>query len=156
MSRPSSNRAEHFRGRSKSEGKYADYLISRGVPFDYEPEAIPYIRETTYTPDFRVPRPGGVPLWLEFKGWLEGQDRTELNAFLCQYPGFPLCMVFEKSSGAQQRVSKGSSVTMGAWLEARGVPWTAGHALPAEWLDPQFMPQTRGYPRGSRANYRRH
>jgi hypothetical protein len=156
MPRPTSNRHEKFKGRSKSEGKYGDYLISRGVPFDYEPEAIPYTRETTYTPDFRVAREGGVPLWIEFKGWLEGEDRTELNAFLCQYPGFPLCMVFESSRGASQKVSKGSSVTMADWLEARGVPWTHGHVLPEEWLDPAFTPQTRGYPKGSRANYRRH
>lgn len=104
-----------------------------GVDYSYETEKVPYVipeRRANYKPDWIIHSTG---VRLETKGWLKPADRQKLALVKTQHPSLDLRVFFQRSSDASRPLSKGSSTTMGDWLEAHGIPWAA-EALPKDWI----------------------
>lgn len=112
--------------RSKFEGRVAAALDSAGAAFLYECSRLPYVTERTYTPDFELPN--GVIL--EAKGFFKPADRTKMIAVKKAHPELDIRFVFQ----ANNRLSKSSKTTYGAWADKHGFPWCIGPTIPESWL----------------------
>lgn len=76
--------------RSGWERKYADWLIRRGIRYEYEPKKfnLKYkkngkLKYVGYVPDFRLPRQRRVPVetWVEVKGYMSEKDKLKIDLF---------------------------------------------------------------------------
>jgi hypothetical protein len=117
----------------KTQSKYRSTLEARLVPplekigAVYEPGPLEYSKaDGRYTLDTALPN--GVAL--EFKGWFKPADRTKLLAVKARHPALDLRLVFEESNN---RLTKGSKTTYGAWATKHGFRWANNH-VPLEWI----------------------
>jgi hypothetical protein len=112
--------------RSKFERRLAAQLDHVGVPYLYECRHLDYVCKRTYTPDFELPN--GVIL--EAKGFFKPADRTKMLAVKKAHPGLDIRFVFQ----ANNKLSKSSKTTYGAWADKHGFPWCIGPSIPESWL----------------------
>lgn len=123
---PSSVTTPTSRYRSKYEAAVAASLAKRGLPFDYETQALPYQIEATYTPDFVLPN--GVIV--ETKGHFSPEDRRKMAAIKQQYPHLDIRLCFQN---ADVKLSKAPrALTYWQWAERHGYLWCQGH-IPTTW-----------------------
>ena len=107
-----------------------------GKPFEagYETCKLRYlVKETrSYTPDWKIFRKGSnrMPLYIEYKGILDGRSRKLLKLVKEQYTGLDLRIVFEN---ANNKIYRGSKTTYGMWADQHGFI-CADNTLPKEWL----------------------
>jgi hypothetical protein len=100
------------------------------VPFEYEPEKVPYIipeSKHTYRYDFRL----GRSLIVETKGLFTAEDRKKMVLVHAQHPELDIRFVF---SSANKRLSKKSPTTYAKWAEDHGFKW-AHKRVPQAWID---------------------
>jgi hypothetical protein len=119
--------------RSGLEVSLSKQLIEAGVPFRFEPDQLPYIRNgkvAWYTPDFKV----ADGTYLEGKGYFHGgdKDRQKLILIKNQHPEIDLRIVFQKESTP---VSKDTTLTYGDWADTCGFTWAGGGKIPQDWLE---------------------
>lgn len=114
--------------RSKFEERFAADLKKRKVKFDYEPEALEYVRH--YIPDFRVYTKRGTVFYVETKGHLKSSDRTKLLSVRRTNPSIDLRIVFQRST---EKLSRNSSTTYGDWATKHGFQWS-DEVIPTAWL----------------------
>lgn len=134
MTTSSSKTSPYQRGlkegyRSGLEEKIAADLEAKGIPFEYEKLKIKYVKpakESTYTPDFRLPN----GIIVETKGRFVTADRLKHLEIQKQYPELDIRFVF---SNSQQKISKTSKTTYAAWCEKHGYLY-ADKAIPDAWL----------------------
>ena len=123
----------YLRGyRSGLEEKIAEQIEQAGLPVVYEKDIILYkIPERThrYTPDWRLPKPGGF-FYVESKGIFNTKDRAKSLLCVKQNPGLDLRFVF---SNQNARLYKGSPTTHGSWCEKHGFLY-AHKWIPEDWL----------------------
>ena len=112
--------------RSKFERRLAAQLDHVGVPYLYECRHLDYVCKRTYTPDFELPN--GVIL--EAKGFFKPADRTKMLAVKKAHPSLDIRFVFQ----ANNKLSKSSKTTYGAWADKHGFPWCIGPSIPESWL----------------------
>lgn len=122
--------------RSAFEVSLSKQLNEAGVPFKFEPDTLPYIRNGKvhgYTPDFRV----ADGIYLEGKGYFHGgtKDRHKLILVKDQHPELDLRIIFQTEGRA---VSKDTTLTYGDWADLNGFTWAGGGKIPDEWLQ-EFM-----------------
>jgi hypothetical protein len=121
------------RFRSKFEAAVAASLNKRGLPFNYEGQALPYKIEAIYTPDFILPN--GVIV--EVKGYLSPEDRRKMLAVKQQHPELDIRFCLQ---AADTKLSKAPrSLTYAAWCQRHGFPCCQGH-IPSSWF--HDSPQT--------------
>lgn len=83
-----------YRFRSRLEARWAVFLDSLGVEYEYEPEGFDLGDGTCYLPDFRVICHGmrgenckdSFPLWIEVKGEMSLDDADKIIKFSCENP----------------------------------------------------------------------
>ncbi len=113
--------------RSKLEERVATLLEQLGVSYEYETEKLSYTIEHNYTPDFVLPN----YVYLETKGYWDAADRRKVLAVKRDNPDVDLRMVFQSPYNT---ISKKSKTTYAKWCDKHGIPWTAYHEIPLEWL----------------------
>jgi hypothetical protein len=118
--------------RSGLEDKISRQIEDAGLPVQYEQDKITYIwpsRTSTYTPDFTLPKKGGV-FWVETKGRWTVDDRQKHLLIQAQHPHYDIRFVF---SNQNARLYKGSPTTYAQWCEKHGFLY-AHKTIPPEWL----------------------
>jgi len=118
--------------RSSLEVSLSKQLTEAEVPFKFEPDTLPYIRDgkvSWYTPDFKV----GEGIYLESKGYFVGgtKDRHKLILIKEQHPQIDLRIIFQKEG---LPVSQGTTMTYGDWADFNGFTWAGGGKIPEGWL----------------------
>ena len=113
--------------RSKLEERVATLLEQLGVSYEYESEKLSYTIEHNYTPDFVLPN----YTYLETKGYWDAADRRKILAVKKANPEVDLRMVFQSPYNT---ISKKSKTTYAQWCDKHGIPWTAYHEIPLDWL----------------------
>lgn len=103
--------------RSVSEKKFALSLTSKDISFTYEPKdgKIAYTMNKLYIPDF-ILKNGII---LEFKGYMDADDRRKHIAIIDQHPEIDIRFVLEDS-----KTSTGLKKRLGEWLTWKGIKWT--------------------------------
>jgi hypothetical protein len=94
--------------KSLLERDFATNLDQIQAKFQYEPDKIPYIRPSTYTPDWKISK----DVYLETKGKFTAAQRHNLLAFIDQHPKTKIIMVF---SQAKNKINKKSKMTYEDW-----------------------------------------
>ena len=115
--------------RSGFERRFASYLVSQGICFDYERDKIPYIvppKERKYLVDFTT-----CGIYIETKGRLTSADRKKYLQVKESNPDIDLRFVFQKDN----RIYKGSKTYYSDWAEKNGFKYHVGCSLPDEWLE---------------------
>ncbi len=113
--------------RSGLERDVATLLSELGVSFEYETHKIAYQIQHYYSPDFILPN--GVIL--ETKGYWEPEDRRKIRNVKEQNPDLDIRMVFMNPNN---KISKKSKTSYGAWCDKHDIPWTSYQSIPIEWL----------------------
>ena len=119
--------------RSGLEDKVSKQIAAAGLPVSYEEDKVRYIwpsRESTYTPDFRLPGPNG-PVYIETKGRWTVDDRQKHLLIRDQHPDVDIRFVF---SNQNAKLYKGSPTTYAMWCDRHGFKY-ANKTIPQEWLD---------------------
>ncbi len=119
--------------RSGLEEKIADQLKEAGIAVEYEKDKLLYkipARVHKYTPDWKLPKPGGF-FYVETKGLWSVQDRAKVLFCINQIEGLDLRMVF---SNQNAKLYKGSPTTYAAYCEKHGIRY-ANKWIPEDWLE---------------------
>jgi hypothetical protein len=104
-----------------SEVRYHNALVAHGITNEYEPDVFKYtLPQGKYTPDFKIYKPDGTPIYLEYKGVFSGKDRRKLRYVRKSNPNLDLRIVFERSTNKLNRCSK---TTYGEWATKNGFVW---------------------------------
>jgi predicted nuclease of restriction endonuclease-like RecB superfamily len=118
--------------RSGLEEKIADQLEAAGLPVIFETVRFTYripARDHKYTPDFQLPKKGGV-FYIESKGLWNTIDRAKILYSIKQNPSFDLRMVF---SNQNTKLYKGSKTTYKDYCIKHSIRY-AHKWIPDEWL----------------------
>lgn len=121
-------------------------LKARGIKVFYEPVAIPYILESTYTPDFVLSNKKPMSLddlkgkiIVETKGFLKYDDRRKLLAVKKQYPDLDLRLIFMNNSfvyknrKGTRRTTESKDMRYLEWAEKHGFIAAVGK-VPEDWI----------------------
>jgi len=81
--------------RSSWEIKYARYLDSKNIKWQYEPKTFD-LGDSTYTPDFYLPETNE---YIEIKGWWRGNSKKKFKKFKELYPEIKITILEEKEFG---------------------------------------------------------
>ena len=120
--------------RSGLEETLSRQIAEAGLPVVYEPKAdkVSYTwpeRQSTYLPDFKLPKPGGY-FYVEAKGYWQVDDRQKHLLIRDQHPEIDIRIVF---SNQNARLYKGSPTTYAQWCDKHGFEY-ANKSIPTEWL----------------------
>lgn len=102
--------------KSKLERDFALELNRVGIKYKYEEDKIPYVRPSSYTPDWKV----GKNKYLETKGEFTPAQRNNLLAFREQHPNIEIVMVFAQ---AENKLNKKSKMTYAQWCKRHGIKY---------------------------------
>ena len=119
--------------RSGLEEKIAKQIADADLPVHFETDQIAYVwppRASTYTPDFKIIKQDGSPLFIETKGRWDVSSRQKHLLVREQHPEIDLRFVF---SNANAKLYKGSPTTYAQWCEKHGFLY-AHKTIPEEWL----------------------
>lgn len=119
--------------RSGLEKKISDQIVNAGIELLYETDKIHYIipsRQAKYTPDFKLPKPGGF-FFVETKGIWTVQDRAKHILVKQQCPDIDIRFVF---SNQNARLYKGSPTTYAMYCDKHGFRYAA-KLIPEDWLE---------------------
>ena len=122
--------------RSGLEVSVAEQLKKMGVPVQYEPFAFRYKPQREYrlyTPDYILPN--GIVV--ETKGLFASADRTKHRDLKAMYPDLDVRFVF---SNPNQRLSKASRTTYGAWCANYEFQY-ATRLVPLVWVQEPSCPK---------------
>ena len=87
-----------FRAKKSRRGKYKSRLElyfatlaeKANLPFQYEPDRIPYTRPSNSVPDWKI----ADGIYIETKGYLAPSNRANLIAFKEQHPKIKILLAF--------------------------------------------------------------
>ena len=118
--------------RSGLEERISRQIKAAGLPVQYETDKISYIwpeRNSTYTPDFKLPKQGGF-FHVETKGIFSVDDRQKHVLVKAQHPEIDIRFVF---SNANAKIYKGSSTSYAQWCDKHGFLYS-NKTIPEAWL----------------------
>jgi len=110
--------------RSGFEYEFAEDLIERGIPYEYEDTRITYQQQRYYKPDFILDN----GIIIETKGYFYSADRTKHKLIKKQHPDLDIRFVFMNPDSKGQA----SKVSNAEWCEKNGFQY-ARMRLPKEW-----------------------
>lgn len=119
--------------RSGLEDKVGQQITTAGLPLLYETDRVEYTwpaRQSKYTPDFKLPKPGGF-YYVETKGRWVTNDRAKALLLHKQHPDIDIRYVF---SNQRAKLYKGSLTTYEMYSQKHGLTY-ANKWIPQEWLD---------------------
>lgn len=138
--RHTTSRGALLRGyRSGLENKISEQISKAELKVYYETDKIRYIhpsRQSTYTPDFKLPKIGGF-FYVETKGRFVTADRQKHLLIKQQHPELDIRFVF---SNQNSKIYKGSKTTYADFCRANGFKF-AHRSIPCEWLKEGYSPQ---------------
>ena len=115
----------------------ARQLKAAGLSFEYETDKIRYTvpaRTSLYTPDFKLIKLNGEPMYIESKGLFETKDRKKHLLLRDQFPDLDIRLLFQRASN---RISNTSSTTYAKWADSKGITWAEcgrDGKIPEAWL----------------------
>jgi hypothetical protein len=118
--------------RSGLEDKAAAQIKAAGIELLYETDKVDYVvpeRNAKYTPDFKLPKPGGF-FYVETKGIWDVADRQKHLLIRDQHPDLDIRFVF---SNCNARLYKKSPTTYAAYCDKHGFVYSH-KTIPEEWL----------------------
>lgn len=119
--------------RSGLEKRISEQIIQAGIKLQYETEQISYTvpaRQARYTPDFKLPKPGGF-FFVETKGIWAVQDRQKHLLIKDQFPDLDIRFVF---SNENAKLYKGSPTSYAMYCQKHGFQY-AHKVIPEDWLE---------------------
>lgn len=128
--------------RSGLEDKVAQQIKEAGIELLYETEKILYVipaRQSKYTPDFKLPKPGGF-FYVETKGRWTVMDRAKHLLIQKQQPDLDIRFVF---SNQNAKLYKGSKTTYADYCEKHGFRY-ANKVIPDDWLSEAKTKESKG------------
>jgi hypothetical protein len=128
--------------RSGLEKKVSEQILEAGIKLLYETDKIQFTipaRQAKYTPDFKLPKPGGF-FFVETKGIWAVQDRQKHILIRQQLPELDIRFVF---SNQNARLYKGSPTTYAAYCEKHGFRYAQKY-IPDEWLEEAKQGESEG------------
>ena len=107
------------------------FLLLKRLKLDYayEDTKIPYVKLSTYMPDFRITLPNGKIIFVETKGYFRPADRSKMLAVKKCNPELDIRIVFQ----VDKKISKNSKTTYTEWATKNGFPSAIG-TPPKEWF----------------------
>jgi len=120
--------------RSGLEVKTAQQITDAGHEVAYETDKVKYTwpkRQSTYTPDFKLPSSDGGFFYVETKGIWSTEDRQKWHLLHEQHPEIDFRLVF---SNQNARLYKRSPTTYAAYCDRHNFTY-ANKVIPQEWLD---------------------
>lgn len=141
MARPV-RKGKNWPYRSGFEKKFAEFLDTRKVVFEYEVDTLKISvdvtrvycgdcgstrtkQDTVYTPDFKA---NGT--YLECKGRLTAKERRRILGVKAHHPTIDFRLVFMRDNPLYPR----SKTRYSDWAKDNGIPCCVGHELPDEWV----------------------
>ena len=118
--------------RSGLEDRISAQIKDAGLDVEYETDKIKYIwpeRQASYTPDFKLPKPGGF-FYVETKGRWTVDDRQKNLLIREQHPDIDIRFVF---SNQNAKLYKGSPTRYCDWCDRHGFLY-AHKTIPQDWL----------------------
>ena len=120
--------------RSGLEEAVSQQIADAGLTVHYEPKAdkISYVwpeRNSTYLPDFRLPKQGGF-FFVETKGKWDVESRQKHLLIQAQHPEIDVRFVF---SNQNSKLYKNSPTTYAQWCVKHGFLY-ANRWIPEDWL----------------------
>jgi hypothetical protein len=112
--------------RSNFEYEFAEDLIKRSVPYEYELARVHYEQRRMYKPDFVLDN----GIIIETKGWFKSADRTKHKLIKKQHPELDIRFIFMNPDAK----GEGSKVTNAEWCKKNGFKY-ARMRLPKDWED---------------------
>lgn len=116
--------------KSLLERDFAVTLTKANIVFEYEADKIPYVRPSSYTPDWKISK----NTYLETKGEFSPSQRSNLLSFLEQHPEIEIIMIFAQ---ANNTLNKKSKMTYGEWCKR--------HKIKFHNLNAQYNNKTKSY-----------
>ena len=121
--------------RSGLEETVSRQIADAGLPVVYEPKAdkVSYTwpeRQSTYLPDFKLPKQGGF-FFVETKGRWTVDDRQKHLLIKEQHPDLDIRFVFSNQNAP---LYKGSPNRYCDWCDKHGFVY-ANKTIPTEWLE---------------------
>lgn len=119
--------------RSGLEESIAAEIKDQGLDVLFETDKLSYIvphRNSTYTPDFRLPKKDGF-WYLETKGRFTTSDRAKHLLIQGQKPDIDIRFLFQNS---RAKIYKGSKTRLQDWCDKHGFLW-CHKKLPQAWID---------------------
>jgi len=119
--------------RSGLEKRISEQIIQAGIKLQYETDKISYTvpaRQARYTPDFKLPKPGGF-FFVETKGIWAVQDRQKHLLIKDQFPDLDIRFVF---SNENAKLYKGSPTSYAMYCQKHGFQY-AQKVIPEDWLE---------------------
>lgn len=116
--------------KSLLERDFAKLLKKQKIAFKYEEDRIPYVRQSSYTPDWKI----GPKTYLETKGEFTSSQRSNLLSFREQHPDIKIIMVFAQANNKLNRKSK---MTYAEWCNR--------HEIEFYNLDAEYISQKKEY-----------
>ena len=118
--------------RSGLEERVSQQITKAGLELLYETDKIGYVvpaRDAKYTPDFKLPKPGGF-FYVETKGIWTVQDRAKHLLIQKQFPDLDIRFVF---SNQNAKLYKGSPTSYALYCEKHNFRY-ANKVIPEAWL----------------------
>lgn len=113
--------------KSRLEERFAQMMQEKGLPFQYEPDRLPYVRSSVYVPDWKIRK----DVYIETKGYLSPSNRANMLSFKEQHPGVRIYFIF---GNANNRLNSRSSTTYGEWATKHGFRWRdIKKGIPLDW-----------------------
>lgn len=123
------------RYRSGLERDVARQINRAGREFEFETVKINYLqpaKSAKYTPDFKIMKRDGTPMFIESKGRFLTKDRQKHLLIREQHPELDIRLVFQR---ANEKIGKGSNTTYAKWATDKGFKWSDKGIIPKEWFD---------------------
>jgi hypothetical protein len=98
------------------------------VMFSYETEAIDYLLQFEYIPDFIIDKKT-EKIYIECKGYLQPSDRRKMIAVKKQHPDLDIRIIFQRDNWLTKKKKQRYS----DWAEKNGFKWAIAE-IPKEWL----------------------
>ena len=120
--------------RSGLEEKCAAQIEAAGLTVHFEEDKLKYTwpkRQSTYTPDFKLPTKEGGYFYIESKGRFTVSDRQKHLLIKEQLPDIEIRFVF---SNENAKLYKGSKTSYAQWCDKHGFQY-ANKRIPDEWLE---------------------
>jgi hypothetical protein len=95
----------------------------------YETEILPYVTESTYTPDFVLDFADGRRIYIETKGYFDYAAQVKMAAIKKQHLDKDIRIVFQKDNPIRKR----SKSRYSDWATKHGYTFAVG-SIPESWL----------------------
>lgn len=105
-------------------------VLKKSFEFEYEPETIPYVIESTYTPDFVITTSYGKKIYVECKGYLDDAARRKMVAVRKAHPDLDIRILFQKNN----KIRKGKTRYTDWAMRNNFNDCAVGEVIPVEWL----------------------